>query len=151
MHQQSSRRMLLLVRLQRPTCCCDVGIEIAGRRTRPSSFSSRVVGTRRRKRRTVKEKMPATILFQNVLFRHRCSRVPLSFLRVTFFLSRQLLFFGRHDDGDMKSSDKASISITGVQSTRIGLKETEESKAFTRLICKKLYELVLFLQSYDVN
>ena len=151
MHQQSSRRMLLLVRLRRPTCCCDVGIEIAGRRTRPSSFSSRVVGTRRRKRRTVKEKMPATILFQNVLFRHRCSRVPLSFLRVTFFLSRQLLFFGRHDDGDMKSSDKASISIRRVKSTKVGLKETESNKACTRSIRKKYYEFIWFLWSYKVH
>ena len=37
------------------------------------------------------------------------------------------------------------------KSTEVGLKETKESKAYTRVISKKLYELVLFLQSYDVK
>ena len=51
----------------------------------------------------------------------------------------------------MKTSDKASISITEVKTSEIGLKETEKNKASTRLIFKKLYELVRFLWSYDVH
>ena len=44
-----------------------------------------------------------------------------------------------------------SISITRVKSTKIGLKETESNKAFTRVIRKKSYELVRFLWSYEVH
>ena len=52
----------------------------------------------------------------------------------------------------IKTTDKASnISITRVKSVLVGLKETESNKACTRLIRKKLYELVQFLWSYDVN
>ena len=50
--------------------------------------------------------------------------------------------------------DKAKhywISNTRVKSTKLGLKETEESKACTRIIRKKLYESFHFLQSYNVN
>ena len=49
------------------------------------------------------------------------------------------------------NDDHASISITEGKSTEVGLKETEESKACTRLIRKKLYELGNVLQSYEVN
>ena len=35
--------------------------------------------------------------------------------------------------------------------TKVGLQETESNKACTRIIRKKSYELVHFLQSYDVN
>ena len=51
----------------------------------------------------------------------------------------------------IKTADKASISNTEAKSTEIGLIETERNKAYTRLICKKLYELVRFLWSYDVH
>ena len=51
----------------------------------------------------------------------------------------------------MKTADKAIISITRVKSTKIGLKETGRNKACTRVICKKLYELVRFLWSYKVH
>ena len=47
--------------------------------------------------------------------------------------------------------NKASISITRVKSTNIGLKETEINKACTRIIRKKSYELIQFLWSYDVH
>ena len=51
----------------------------------------------------------------------------------------------------IENCNKDSILITRAESSKIGLKETEESKACTRLIRRKLYELVHFLQSYDVN
>ena len=51
----------------------------------------------------------------------------------------------------MKTADKDSISITRVNSTKIGLKETEINKVCTRVIRTKLYELVRFLWSYDVH
>ena len=51
----------------------------------------------------------------------------------------------------METANKASISITWVKSTKIGLKETERNKVFTRLIRKKSYELVRFLRSYKVH
>ena len=44
----------------------------------------------------------------------------------------------------MKTDDKASISITRVKSSKIGLKETESDKACTRVIRRKSYELVRF-------
>ena len=44
-----------------------------------------------------------------------------------------------------------SISITRVKSTKIGLKETESNKAFTRVIRNKLYGLLKFLRSYKVQ
>ena len=50
-----------------------------------------------------------------------------------------------------ENCNKDSISITRVKSTKIGLKETESNKAFTRLIRKKLYELIQFLRSYKVH
>ena len=43
------------------------------------------------------------------------------------------------------NTNKASISITRVKSTKIGLKETESNKACTHVIRKKSYELVQFL------
>jgi len=51
----------------------------------------------------------------------------------------------------MKSANNDSISITRVKSTKIGLKETERIKAYTRIICKKLNKLVRFLRSYKVQ
>ena len=42
----------------------------------------------------------------------------------------------------MKTTDKASISITRVKSMNKGLKETERNRACTRMIRKKLYEMV---------
>ena len=45
-----------------------------------------------------------------------------------------------NDDGENKNYQYELN--TRVKSTKIGLKETEESKACIRLICKKLYELV---------
>ena len=48
----------------------------------------------------------------------------------------------------IESYNKASISITGAKSIKTGLKETERTKACTRIIRKKSYELALFLQSY---
>ena len=43
----------------------------------------------------------------------------------------------------IENCNKGSISIKRVKSTKIGLKETEESKACTCLIRKKLYEFGL--------
>jgi len=50
-----------------------------------------------------------------------------------------------------ENCNKASISITRVKSTKIGLKETESNKASTRIIRKKSYELIWFLWSYEVH
>ena len=54
-------------------------------------------------------------------------------------------------DGNMKTTDKANMSITRVESPEIGLKETDSNKACTREIRKKSYELVRFLRSYKVQ
>ena len=51
----------------------------------------------------------------------------------------------------MKTADKASISIIEAKATKVGLNETESDKANTRVIRKKLYELVRFSRSYDVH
>ena len=51
----------------------------------------------------------------------------------------------------IESYNKASISITGAKSIKTGLKETERTKACTRIIRKKSYELVIFLRSYKVR
>ena len=50
-----------------------------------------------------------------------------------------------------ENCNKNSKLITTAISTKVDLKETEESKAFTCLIRKKLYELVRFLRSYKVH
>ena len=55
-----------------------------------------------------------------------------------------------HDNGN-ENCNKNSKSITKAISTKVGLKETEESKACTRVIRKKSYELVRILWSYDVH
>ena len=51
----------------------------------------------------------------------------------------------------IENCNKSSISIKRVKSTKVGFKETESNKECTPLIRKKLYELVRFLRSYDVN
>ena len=56
----------------------------------------------------------------------------------------------RHD-GNMKPADKANTLNTRVESTKLCLNETDESEVCTGVICKKLYELVHFLQSYNVH
>ena len=63
-------------------------------------------------------------------------------LFLTKKISRQLLFFHGRTTMAMKTADKASISITRVKSSEIGLKETESNKAYTRGIRQKYYELV---------
>ena len=50
-----------------------------------------------------------------------------------------------------ENCNKASISITILKSTKIGLTETECNKTCTRLICKKSYEFSSILRSYDVH
>ena len=47
----------------------------------------------------------------------------------------------------IKTTDKASISITRVKSVLVGLKETESNKVSTRVIRTNSYELVQFLLS----
>ena len=51
----------------------------------------------------------------------------------------------------MEKSKQASSGYNDSITTQVGLKETEESKACTRLIRKKSYELVRFLRSYKVQ
>ena len=51
----------------------------------------------------------------------------------------------------MEKSKQASSGYNDSITTQVGLKETEESKACTRLIRKKSYELVRFLWSYKVH
>ena len=51
----------------------------------------------------------------------------------------------------MEKSKQASSGYSEAITTRIGFKETESNKAWTRLIRKKSYELVYFLWSYDVH
>ena len=53
----------------------------------------------------------------------------------------------------IENCNKASISITILKSTKIGLKlkETESNKACTRLICKKSYEFSSIFRSYKVQ
>ena len=46
---------------------------------------------------------------------------------------------------------KPSSAYNEAISMKIGLEETESNKACTCLICKKSYELVRFLWSYDVH
>ena len=52
---------------------------------------------------------------------------------------------------NMKTADKASITIIKATTTKAGLKEMESNKACTPLIRRKLYELVRFLRSYKVQ
>ena len=54
-----------------------------------------------------------------------------------------------NDDGENKNCQHGLNKR--VKSTKIGLKEAESDKACTRLIGKKLYELVQFLRSYEVH
>ena len=51
----------------------------------------------------------------------------------------------------VEKSKKPSSAYNETITTKLGLKETEESKACTRLIRKKSYELVRFLRSYKVH
>ena len=53
--------------------------------------------------------------------------------------------------GTSKLHNKDSIWTKRATSTKVGLKETEINKASTRLIRKKLYELVRFLRTDKVR
>ena len=61
--------------------------------------------------------------------------------------SKKIIF----DNGRLEKSKWAISASREAITTKVGLKEMEESKACTRLIHKKSYELFRFLRSYDVH
>ena len=62
-------------------------------------------------------------------------------------LQTKILF----DNGRLKKPKRLSLASRRAIITQIGSVEQGYYKACTSVICKKLYGLVHFLQSYDVN